>query len=116
MCRANGLLSNYIGGLTDYWARVRVRGLIQPVSLIVQCIIKCNPNCVFGVWFLLVGIHPTTISDSFQKAAAKSAEILEAMSTGVQLTDRESLLQSANTALSSKVIIIIITPTISNAP
>jgi len=52
---------------------------------------------------LLLGIHPTTISDSFQKAAAKSADILESMSTAVQLTDRESLLQSATTALSSKV-------------
>jgi len=59
---------------------------------------------MFTLCFCLsLGIHPTTISDSFQKAAAKSAEILEAMSAGVQLTDRESLLQSANTALSSKV-------------
>lgn len=53
---------------------------------------------------LIKGIHPTTISDSFQKAAAKSAEILEEMSTVVQLTDRESLLQSATTALNSKVV------------
>ena len=52
---------------------------------------------------MLVGIHPTTISDSFQTAAAKSAEILEGMSTPVELTDRESLLQSATTALNSKV-------------
>jgi len=52
---------------------------------------------------LCTGIHPTTISDSFQKAAAKSAAILEGMSTAVQLTDRESLLQSATTSLSSKV-------------
>jgi len=52
---------------------------------------------------VLAGIHPTTISDSFQKAAAKSSEILEEMSTVVHLTDRESLLQSATTALNSKV-------------
>ena len=51
----------------------------------------------------LAGIHPTTISDSFQKAAAKSADILEEMSSVVYLTDRESLLQSATTALNSKV-------------
>jgi T-complex protein 1 subunit delta len=53
---------------------------------------------------LIKGIHPTTISDSFQRAAAKSVEILEGMSTPVQLTDRESLLQSATTSLSSKVV------------
>lgn len=53
---------------------------------------------------LIKGIHPTTISDSFQTAAAKSAEILESMSTPVELTDRESLLQSATTALNSKVV------------
>jgi len=58
---------------------------------------------VLSMLVSVVGIHPTTISDSFQKAAAKSAEILEDMSTAVQLTDRESLLQSATTALSSKV-------------
>jgi T-complex protein 1 subunit delta len=49
------------------------------------------------------GIHPTTISDSFQRAAAKSVEILEGIAMPVQLTDRESLLQSATTSLNSKV-------------
>ena len=49
------------------------------------------------------GIHPTTISESFQRAAAKSVEILEGMSTPLQLSDRESLLKSATTSLNSKV-------------
>merc|ERR1712002_1226384 len=50
------------------------------------------------------GIHPTTVSESFQKAANKSVEILTAMSTPLELTDRESLLKAANTSLNSKVV------------
>lgn len=50
------------------------------------------------------GIHPTTISESFQKAAAKAVEFLEDMSTPIALTDRERLLKIATTSLSSKVV------------
>merc|ERR1712127_1070759 len=50
------------------------------------------------------GIHPTSISESFQKASAKSVEILTAMAMPVDLSDREKLLQSANTSLNSKVV------------
>lgn len=50
------------------------------------------------------GIHPTSISESFQKASAKSVEILTAMAQPVDLSDREKLLQSANTSLNSKVV------------
>jgi T-complex protein 1 subunit delta len=50
------------------------------------------------------GIHPTVISESFQKAALKSREILQKMSIPVKLTDRQSLLQSASTSLNSKVV------------
>lgn len=53
---------------------------------------------------LLKGIHPTSISDAFQRAAAKSVEILTEMSRGVELTDKESLMRSAATALNSKVV------------
>ena len=49
------------------------------------------------------GIHPTTISESFQKAADKAVKILTDMSVPVSLGDRESLLKSATTSLSSKV-------------
>ena len=49
------------------------------------------------------GIHPTTIADSFQKAAAKSVEYLVEMSTKLELSDRESLLRAATTSLNSKV-------------
>ncbi|XP_064599892.1 T-complex protein 1 subunit delta-like [Liolophura sinensis] len=50
------------------------------------------------------GIHPTTISESFQKASGKCVEILEGMSTPLELTDRENLLKSASTSLNSKVV------------
>lgn len=50
------------------------------------------------------GIHPTTISESFQKASDKAVEVLNGMSTPVELSDRESLLKSATTSLSSKVV------------
>nr|KAG5710661.1 hypothetical protein BaRGS_035063 [Batillaria attramentaria] len=51
---------------------------------------------------LAKGIHPTTISESFQKAAGKCVEILESMVTPLDLSDRESLLKSASTSLNSK--------------
>merc|ERR1719309_1494495 len=50
------------------------------------------------------GIHPTIISETFQKAVEKGVEVLIAMSTPVQLSDRETLLNSANTSLCSKVV------------
>merc|ERR1712025_1083963 len=50
------------------------------------------------------GIHPTIISESFQKAANKSVEILTSMSTPLELGDRDSLLKAANTSLNSKVV------------
>jgi len=50
------------------------------------------------------GIHPTTISESFQIGANKGVEILGEMSTPVELSDKESLLNSATTALCSKVV------------
>lgn len=49
------------------------------------------------------GIHPTIISDAFQKAAMKSIEILTSMSTPILLTDKENLIKSASTSLNSKV-------------
>lgn len=52
---------------------------------------------------LMKGIHPTAISDSFQKAASKAVEILTEMSIPVDLNDKESLIKSASTALNSKV-------------
>jgi len=50
------------------------------------------------------GLHPTSISEAFQKAAEKSVEILTNMAQPVDLSDRDKLLQSANTSLNSKVV------------
>merc|ERR1719422_30748 len=50
------------------------------------------------------GIHPTSISEAFQRAAVKSVEILTGMAQPVDLSDRDKLLQSANTSLNSKVV------------
>lgn len=53
---------------------------------------------------LAKGIHPTSISEAFKKASVKSLEIIEGLAIPLDLSDRETLLQSANTALSSKVV------------
>lgn len=50
------------------------------------------------------GVHPTIVSDSFNKAAEKAVEILEGIAIPVDLSDREALLKAANTSLSSKVV------------
>jgi len=50
------------------------------------------------------GLHPTAISEAFQKAAVKSVEILTNMAIPVDLSDREKLIQAANTSLNSKVV------------
>lgn len=53
---------------------------------------------------LNMGIHPTTISESYQRAAEKAIDVLNSMAIPVSLSDRESLLKSATTALNSKVL------------
>ncbi|GKT55183.1 T-complex protein 1 subunit delta [Colletotrichum tofieldiae] len=50
------------------------------------------------------GIHPSVISEAFQRAAAAAVEILHGMSQPISLTDTASLLQAANTSLSSKIV------------
>lgn len=50
------------------------------------------------------GIHPTTVSESFQKASTKAVQVLTEMSTPIDLSDRELLLKIATTSLSSKVV------------
>ncbi|KAL1894422.1 T-complex protein 1 subunit delta [Sporothrix stenoceras] len=53
---------------------------------------------------LAKGIHPSVISESFQRAAAAAVQILHGMSQPVALTDTSALLQAANTSLSSKIV------------
>ncbi|KAL0271773.1 UNVERIFIED_CONTAM: hypothetical protein PYX00_008767 [Menopon gallinae] len=50
------------------------------------------------------GIHPTAVSDSFQRAAVKAVEIVTDMATPIDLADRESLIGGARTALNSKAV------------
>ncbi len=50
------------------------------------------------------GIHPTTIAESFTKAAAMSVQLLTDISMPLDLKDRESLLRAAATSLNSKIV------------
>lgn len=50
------------------------------------------------------GIHPTVISESFQRAAAEAVKILHEMSLPINLSDRAVLLNAASTSLSSKIV------------
>ncbi|MCJ1337618.1 T-complex protein 1 subunit delta [Bachmanniomyces sp. S44760] len=53
---------------------------------------------------LVKGIHPTVISEAFQRAAAAAVQTLHDMSTPISLSDRPTLLQAATTSLSSKIV------------
>ncbi|KAK0618207.1 hypothetical protein B0T17DRAFT_592063 [Bombardia bombarda] len=50
------------------------------------------------------GIHPSVISESFQRAAAAAVKVLHDMSHPISLSDTSALLQAANTSLSSKIV------------
>lgn len=50
------------------------------------------------------GIHPTVISESFQRAANTAVEVLQSISVPISLTDRQTLLKAASTSLSSKIV------------
>lgn len=50
------------------------------------------------------GIHPTLIAESFQRAAARSTEVLLEMSHKISLDDKEALTRAASTSLSSKIV------------
>ncbi|KAJ8947538.1 hypothetical protein NQ318_005016 [Aromia moschata] len=50
------------------------------------------------------GIHPTAISESFQRAAALAVDILTKISMPIEITNRELLIKCASTSLNSKVV------------
>jgi T-complex protein 1 subunit delta len=52
----------------------------------------------------VIGVHPTVISEAFQRAAAAAVEVLHGMSIPINLSDRSSLLKAASTSLSSKIV------------
>ncbi|KAG0418454.1 hypothetical protein HPB47_004802 [Ixodes persulcatus] len=67
-------------------------------------VVICGSLLDAAAKLLLKGIHPTIISESFQRAASMAVEVLESMAHPLDLSDRDSLLKSATTALSSKVV------------
>lgn len=50
------------------------------------------------------GIHPSVISDAFRLASREGAKILHSISTPIQISDKEILMRSAITSLSSKIV------------
>lgn len=62
------------------------------------------PGSIINTTLTIKGIHPTIISESFQRAAAAAVEILQNMSQPISLADRATLLQAASTSLSSKIV------------
>ncbi|EFN62007.1 T-complex protein 1 subunit delta [Camponotus floridanus] len=67
-------------------------------------VVICGALLEVAERLLQKGIHPTSISDAFQKAAAEGVLILLHMSIPVDLTDKESLVKVAATSLNSKVV------------
>jgi len=61
----------------------------------------CSNKCLM---LLDKGVHPTIISDAMNVAAVKACEILKSVAIPVDLNDRDTLIKSATTSLSSKVI------------
>ncbi|KAK8197167.1 t-complex protein-like protein 1 [Phyllosticta capitalensis] len=53
---------------------------------------------------LAKGLHPTVISEAFQRAAAAAVQTLHDMSIPIALEDRQTLLKAASTSLSSKIV------------
>ncbi|TKA71379.1 T-complex protein 1 subunit delta [Cryomyces minteri] len=53
---------------------------------------------------LAKGIHPTVISEAFQRAASAAVETLHSISHPINLSDRAALLRAATTSLSSKIV------------
>ncbi|KAI8081487.1 T-complex protein 1 subunit delta [Halteromyces radiatus] len=67
-------------------------------------VVLCSSLLSAAEKMLSKGIHPTTIAESFQRAAQKSVDFLTEMATPVDLSDRESLLRAASTSLNSKIV------------
>ena len=53
---------------------------------------------------LSAGAHPTAAADALHRLSTRAVEILQSMAIPIELSDRESLVKSASTALNSKVV------------
>jgi T-complex protein 1 subunit delta len=80
------LLEAYLEPRTSCWRRVR-----RTVGKIFDILTSA-------------GIHPTIISEAFQRAAAAAVKTLHDMSIPISLSDRPTLLKAASTSLSSKIV------------
>lgn len=67
-------------------------------------VVICGSLLAAAERLLSRGIHPTIISEAFQKAAQKSIDVLEAVATPIDLSNKEALLKAASTSLNSKVV------------
>ncbi|XP_012494637.1 PREDICTED: T-complex protein 1 subunit delta [Propithecus coquereli] len=102
------------GGISNILEELVVQPLLVSVSALtlatetVRSILKIDDVFIYCNKIIrlsqMTGIHPTIISESFQKALEKGIEILTDMSRPVELSDRETLLNSATTSLNSKVV------------
>eukprot|EP01006_Ploeotia_vitrea_P055975 TRINITY_DN68053_c13_g4_i1.p1 TRINITY_DN68053_c13_g4~~TRINITY_DN68053_c13_g4_i1.p1 ORF type:complete len:537 (+),score=333.46 TRINITY_DN68053_c13_g4_i1:150-1760(+) len=50
------------------------------------------------------GIHPSTVSDAFQRCAAEAEKVLKEIAIPVDLSDRDQLVRTCRTSLNSKVV------------
>ena len=48
------------------------------------------------------GIHPTRISDAFQRACVEAMKVLESMAIPFDLSNRDAMIRACATSLSSK--------------
>jgi len=53
---------------------------------------------------LSAGAHPTAAADALHRLSTRAVDILQSMAIPIELSDRESLVKSASTALNSKVV------------
>jgi len=53
---------------------------------------------------LSAGAHPTAAADALHRRSTRAVDILQSMAIPIELSDRESLVKSASTALNSKVV------------
>ncbi|KAI8113806.1 hypothetical protein M9435_003798 [Picochlorum sp. BPE23] len=68
-------------------------------------VIICGALLKKSLELLEKGIHPTLVSDAFDKACAFAVSYLEnTIAKAVSIDDRDSLLKAANTSLSSKIV------------
>jgi len=67
-------------------------------------VVVCGALLEAAKQLLAHGIHPTKISDSFQRASTEALIVLDTMAIPFDLSNRDAMIKTAATSLSSKVI------------